>query len=364
MTDGRPVSSTVMSDPSLPREVRGRRPRRLSLLIALVLFLTVLGVGAWGASYYRRCQEAAEGPPRPVTFTVAEGATGEQVIRALHERGVIPCGGFVGNLLLRGTGKADRIRTGSFELTTGMTLDDAVAVLTTPPLEVPTVELVIPEGLRLTQIAEEVREDLGIPAKRFLQELESGRYVLPPYLPEGTSSPEGFLFPKSYEFVEEGLNARVVAQRLLEQFDSEARDLPFARAKELGVTPYELVTIASMIEEEARVDRDRRLIAGVIYNRLRIGMALGIDATLLYDDPTPDGQLSSSDLAYDSPYNTRINAGLPPTPIASPGEASLRAALNPADTDYLYYVLCGADGHHKFAKTHAQHIRNVDACLG
>jgi UPF0755 protein len=353
-----------MSDPSLPREVRGRRSRRLSLLIALALFLGVLGVGAWGASYYRRCQEAADGPTRPVTFTVAEGATGEQVIRRLHEEGVIPCGGFVGNLLLRGTGKADRIRTGSFELTTGMTLHDAVAVLTTPPPEVPTVELVVPEGLRLTQIAEKVREDLGIPANRFLKEVDSGRYVLPPYLPEGTSTPEGFLFPKTYEFVEEGLNARVVAERLLQQFATEAQDLPFDRAKELGVTPYELVTIASMIEEEARVDRDRRMIAGVIYNRLERGMALGIDATLLYDDPTPDGELSSDDLETDTPYNTRINAGLPPTPIASPGAKSLRAALNPAHTDFLYYVLCGADGHHKFARTHAEHIRNVDACLG
>ena len=353
-----------MSDPSLPREVRGRRPRRLSLLIALALFLGVLALGAWGASYYRGCQEPAEGPRRPVTFTVEEGTTGDQVIRQLHEQGVIPCDGFVGNLLLRGTGKADRIRTGSFELTTGMTLDDAVTALTTPPPEVPTVELVIPEGLRLTQIAQRVHEDLGIPAERFLAEVESGRYVLPPYLPRGTSTPEGFLFPKTYEFAEEGLNARVVAQRLLEQFEMEAQDLPFDRVKELGVTPYELVTIASMIEEEAGVDRDRRLIAGVIYNRLRMGMALGIDATLLYDDPTPDGELSTADLETDTPYNTRINPGLPPTPIASPGAESLRAALNPADTDYLYYVLCGADGHHKFAKTNAQHIRNVDACLG
>src|SRR4029450_8259909 len=168
----------------------------------------------------------------------------------------------------------------------------------------------------------------------------------------------------TYEFVEEGLNARTVADRLLEQFDTEGQNLPFEQAKELGVTPYEVVIIASMIEEEARVDRDRRLIAGVIYNRLREGMALGIDATLLYDDPTPDGELSSSDLEYDSPYNTRIHAGLPPTPIASPGEKSLRAALHPADTDFLYYVLCGEDGHHRFARTLAEHDHNVDVCLG
>lgn len=354
----------MSADPSLGGAERRRRPRRLSLLLALVLFLGVVGAGAWGANYYRRCQEAADGPSRPVTVTIAEGATGEEVIEDLHARGVIPCGGFVGNILLRGTGKADRIRTGSFELTTGMTLDAALTVLTAPPPKVPTVELVIPEGLRLTQIAERVHEDLEIPAARFLKEVQSGRYVLPPYLPNGTATPEGFLFPKSYEFVKKDVSPRLVAERLLEQFRTEAEALPFDRVEELGVTPYQLVIIASMIEEEAGVDRDRRLIAGVIFNRLDIGMALGIDATLLYDDPTPDGELSSSDLEFDSPYNTRINPGLPPTPIASPGGESLRAALDPADTKFLYYVLCGADGHHKFALTNAEHIRNVHECLG
>ena len=93
-------------------------------------------------------------------------------------------------------------------------------------------------------------------------------------------------------------------------------------------------------------------------------MALGIDPTLLYDDPTPDGELSTSDLAFNSPYNTRINPGLPPTPIASPGAKSLLAALDPAHTKFLFYVLCGADGHHKFALTEAQHVRNVNECLG
>jgi UPF0755 protein len=353
-----------MSEEPDPRRGRQRRPRRLALLVAFLLFLGVIGAGAWAADYYRACKEPEDGPRRPVTFTVPPGATGEEVVNGLHADGVIPCGGFVGNLLLRGTGKADRIRAGSFELTTGMTLDAAMTVLTTPPPKVPTVELLIPEGFRLTQIAERVQDALDISASRFLKELESGRYVLPPYLPKGTSTPEGFLFPKTYEFVRAEVSPRVVARELLAQFGEEAERLPFDRAKELGVTPYEVVIIASMIEEEARVDRDRRLIAGVIYNRLRLHMALGIDATLLYDDPTPDGQLSTADLAHDSPYNTRLHAGLPPTPIASPGAAALRAALDPQETPFLFYVLCGADGHHRFARTNQEHLRNVHACLG
>jgi UPF0755 protein len=354
----------MSEDSSPPRAERGRRPRRLALLLVFILFLGVVGAVAWAADYYRTCKEPEIGLKRPVMFTVRAGATGEEVVEGLHTRGVTPCGGFVGNLLLRGTGKEDRIRTGSFELTTGMTLEEAVTVLTTPPRKVPTVELLIPEGYRLTQIARQVQKELKIPSDRFMKELQSGRYVLPPYLPEGTATPEGFLFPKTYEFVRADVSPRLVAEQLLEQFATEAEDLPFDRAKELGVTPYELVIVASMIEEEARVDRDRRLIAGVIYNRLKLHMALGIDATLLYDDPTPDGQLSTSDLEFDSPYNTRLHAGLPPTPIASPGEASLRAALDPAATPFLFYVLCGADGHHRFARTDQEHQRNVHECLG
>ncbi len=108
-------------------------------------------------------------------------------------------------------------------------------------------------------------------------------------------------------------------RRLLDQFGTEAETLPWANAQELGVTPYEVVTIASMIEREAALERERPIIAGVIYNRLRIGMTLGIDATLLYDDPTPDGQLSFSDLEYDSPYNTRHQPGAAADADRQPG---------------------------------------------
>jgi UPF0755 protein len=321
---------------------------------------TGLAVGA--ARYYDWCH-GASGPRQPVSFEVAEGASGSEIVHGLHRQGVVRCG-LVSTWLLRRSGLEGEVRAGTFELTTNMKPDDAFAALTTPPEPVPTVRLTIPEGYRLTQIAERVQEDLGIPPAEFLKALRRGDWALPPYLPEGSESAEGFLFPKTYEFVEGDVAAEDVIARLLEQFEVEAEDLPWENAEALGVTPYEVVIIASMIEEEAKLQEERAVIAGVIYNRLDLGMTLGIDATLLYDDPTPDGQLSFSDLEYDSPYNTRLNGGLPPTPISSPGLASLRAALEPADTDFLFYVLCGADGHHKFALTLAEHNRNVDACLG
>jgi UPF0755 protein len=242
--------------------------------------------------------------------------------------------------------------------------DDAFRAITKAPAPVPTVDVTIPEGYRLTQIAERVERDLRIPAKRFLADAEDGDWSLEPYLPEGKPL-EGFLSPNTYEFAKRGSSPDDVIRRLLEEFRVEADGLPWSRAEDdLGLSPYELVVVASMIEEEARVDRDRPLIAAVIYNRLRKGMTLGIDATVAYVDPDPSDGLTESDFHIDSPYNTRTHSGLPPTPIASPGLASLRAALQPANVDYLYYVLCGADGHHVFSTSYHQFLSDKARCLG
>ena len=338
------------------------RPRRTSLLILFIALAGLVAGLVMASRYYERCKGAAEGPARDVTFTVDDGATAEQVVDGLAADGVIPCGGFVGNLLMRGTGKSGDIRAGTFTLATGMTLDEAVAELTTPPKKVPTADVLIPPGYRLTQIADAVEESLGIPADEFLARAAKGTFALPAALPKDASL-EGFLWPETYRIPKRD-DADDVIQRLLYQFAEETSALPWENAEALGVTPYEIVVIASMIEKEAAVQRDRPLIAGVIFNRLREGMTLGIDATLLYDDPTPDGELSTADIETDGPYNTRMRAGLPPTPIASPYLWSLRAALDPAETPYFYYVLCGDDGGHRFAVTYDEHLANVDACLG
>lgn len=339
-----------------------RAPRRANwgLVIGLVVVLLLAGLAFAGTRYYSWCQ-GSSGPRTPVTFEVVEGANGSQIVDGLHEQGVVRCGA-VTKWLLRRSGLESQFRAGSFELTTNMTPDEAFAALTTPPEPVPTVRLTVPEGYRVTQTAERVAEVIGIPAAKFMKTADNGRWSLPPYLPPDATSIEGFLFPETYQFVEGETTAKDVIRRMLEQFELESENLPWDNAEELGVSPYEAVIIASMIEEEAKLDEERAVIAGVIYNRLREGMVLGIDATLLYDDPTPDGQLSFSDLEFDSPYNTRINAGLPPTPIASPGRASLEAALNPAETEFFYYVLCGEDGHHEFGVTLADHEANRAMC--
>lgn len=342
-----------------PGRHRPARRANWGLRIGLALLVVLAGLGIGAVRYYDWCQ-GASGPREPVAFEVADGAGGSEIVDALHQRGVIRCG-MVSKWLLRRSGHEAEFRAGTFELATNMTPDEAFDVLTTPPEPVATVRLTIPEGYRLTQIADRVQDALGIRAPRFLRVADEGDWSSE-YLPRDAPSLEGFLFPETYEFVE-GATPGEVIRRLFDQFEAEAADLPWENADDLPVEDlYDIVIVASMIEEEAALDEERAVIAGVIYNRLREGMVLGIDATLLYDDPTPDGQLSSSDLEFDSPYNTRINAGLPPTPIASPGFESLLAALDPADTPYFYYVLCGEDGRHEFGVTLADHNQNRVEC--
>jgi peptidoglycan lytic transglycosylase G len=357
-----------MDDASVPRRAARHQehrhhPRRTSLVILFVVFLAVLGIAVGASRYYAGCRTPVEGSTE-VSFTVAQGATADTIVNDLAGAGLIRCGGFVGNLMIRGTGKATSLLAGTYELRKGMSLEDIVAVLSTPPPKVPTVDLLIPPGYRLTQIADRVRQALAIPQKRFLALAQSGAFSLPPYLPKGTPTVEGFVFPDTYRFKQHGTTSKDVIQTGLEQFATKVKGLPWGNAEALGMTRYQIVVVASMIEREAKIDADRPKIAAVIYNRLERGMTLGIDATVGYIDPDPSNGLTSSDLAIDSPYNTRLNPGLPPTPIASPGLASLQAALGPAHVSYLYYVACGKDGGHRFSTSYQRFLHDKAACLG
>ncbi|HEX2044042.1 MAG TPA: endolytic transglycosylase MltG [Gaiellaceae bacterium] len=149
---------------------------------------------------------------------------------------------------------------------------------------------------------------------------------------------EGFLFPATYEFFPDTTSRKLVSQQL-EAFGRAWAEVDMEYARSKNLTPYDVLVIASMVEKEVQVPRERALVAAVIYNRLRVGMPLGIDATIRYGLGIPPTQaILQSQLDSDSPYNTRKFAGLPPTPIGNPGLASIRAAAHPADVDYLYFV--------------------------
>ena len=224
---------------------------------------------------------------------------------------------------------------------------------------VPTQKLLIREGLRREDIAKLLDEQTTIPGARYLAltaKGSRGRRLA------GTNAPtslEGFLFPATYELTDDTTAAQLVDEQLA-AYDANAAQVNYAYARSKNLTRYDVLILASMIEREVAVPRERPIVAGVMYNRLKAGMRLDIDATVQYALGEWKPELSASDLAIDSPYNTRRFTGLPPGPISNPGLDSIRAAARPAKVPYLYYVARNdGTGRHFFATTPEQFERDV-----
>ena len=230
---------------------------------------------------------------------------------------------------------------------------------TPPPVVVRTITTTIPEGYTRAQTAELARGE-GLRGN-YEQASVRSRYLNPAsYGGQNAKSLEGFLFPDTFE-LERRANVATLVQLQLEDFKRRIKgvDMRYARSKNL--TTYDVITIASLVEEEAQIESERPLVAAVIYNRLREGMPLGIDATIRFTTGNYTQPLTESELATDSPYNTRLNAGLPPGPISSPGLASIEAAARPAKVDHLFYVVePGRCGEHAFSSTEAEFQRDVE----
>jgi UPF0755 protein len=222
---------------------------------------------------------------------------------------------------------------------------------------VETFTVTLPEGLTLKQTATSVGEatEGHISAKEFEAATREGGYNYS-FLADANGNLEGFLFPKTYDFTSR-TPARRAVNKLLKQFQIETENLEWSRTQSLGVSEYQVVIIASLIEKEAKLPEDRPLIASVIYNRLKRNMKLGIDATVQYALGEWKSELSNKDLEVDSPYNTYKIVGLPPAPICNPGFESIRAALYPASTGYIYYILTGSDGKHSFTADYNEFLR-------
>ncbi len=223
------------------------------------------------------------------------------------------------------------------------------------------VRVLIPEGETRRQIAARAHAagltGSYLTASKRSSLLDPADYGAPP----DTPNLEGFLFPATYDLYRGNPSSRLVHEQLI-AFTERFGDEEVRRARELHVTPYQLLIVASIIEGEAQLPGDRSKVAAVIYNRLRLNMALGVDATIRYalDDYTHP--LTAAQLALHSPYNTRTHRGLPPTPIGNPGLASIHAAAHPAHVSYLYYV-AGADGcgEQVFSTSFAQFERDAAA---
>ena len=271
--------------------------------------------------------------------------------------------GFAFQVGIRRWGLAGKLKAGYYRLAPTMSAREIAEVIASG--ETATEKVTFPEGFTVKQIAERLDETGLCAEKDFLAAAVPANVSEIP-LPTGNSlsaqSLEGYLFPATYVF-EYGTEPPALVRAMTQTFRSRVTE---GMADDLARSHHmlhEVVTVASMIEREARVEKDRPLIASVIYNRLQKGMRLQIDATVLYALGEHKERITRQDLQVDSPFNTYRRKGLPPHAICNPGAASIRAALRPAKTDYLFYV-ARPDGSHVFTKTYEEHLKAIRAIRG
>jgi UPF0755 protein len=320
-----------------------RFPRWLTwVVVVLVLGLIV---GAVGIVWIRNQINPSGHAGAAVTVTIPAGSSTARIASDLEKAGVIHSSTLF-RLYVKVKG-AGPLLPGKYSLPKNSHYDSVIATLEKGPVVVDQ-RITIPEGFTLEQIAARVGTLPGLSAQKFLALATSGQ-VRSPFEPPGVNSLEGLLYPATYD-VRQGEDETSILQRMVDAFDQTASDLGLTQAAaQLGVTPYQVVIVASMVEREAKLDEDRGPVASVIYNRLHKNLLLQVDATLMYGEHLTDPR--QIDTKASTPYNTYLFKGLPPTPIASPGTPSLQAAANPPQTSYLYYVLIDPSGKQGFATT-------------
>lgn len=286
------------------------------------------------------------------TVTVKPGLSFAEVTRLLQEQGVV-CRRTLFSLLVRAQHLDTQIKCGEYQFSTRMLPGEVLGKLVRG--EQINCSITIPEGLTIAQIAS-AYESAGLADARKFRRLASD----PTFIASlGMAGPtlEGYLFPDTYRFfrtIGEEHIIRCMVQRFQEVYAKELQ----AREQELNLSRKEVITLASLIEKEARYGEERPLVSAVFHNRLRLGMRLQCDPTVIYGINDFNGDLTGKDLATPGPYNTYLCAGLPPTPIANPGLASIRAALFPEQVGYLYFVSMN-NGRHQFSVSLAEHSRAV-----
>ncbi len=336
-------------------------------VVALVILGAFVVVG--GASYLGRTVGEALGPQdvgdapvdvepgQPVTIEIPPGSSGQDIGAILAAQGVVRSA-LEFEVAVRNVDAAQRLQAGTYDLTTLMDPAEVVAVLVSGPApEVYRVTVI--EGLRVNEILNSLAEQTPHEYQEYQEALLDGSVstslVDMPDEPELTDW-EGLLFPDTYEFAASAAPEDIL-QRLASTMEQRVDSIDWSAWEDLGFTRYQGIILASLVETEVLLDEERPIVSSVIHNRLDAGMKLDIDATVLYAVGSRD--IADFDREVDSPYNTYVVNGLPPTPIAAPGRSSLEAAASPDETGFFFYVLSDLDGHHAFAATIEEHNANV-----
>ena len=334
--------------------------------VAFIVVIVLAGMGVGGFFLARHIIHPYEGAKvedgQQVTVVIPDGSSGSDIIQILLDAGVIHSSKDFRKAAQEQNADTS-LKCGTYTFVTGMDPADVVRALAAGSTSSEG-KLQIPEGLTVTQVAKTVEESLGIPQKEFLAQAKASNYTNEyPFLKEAQNdSLEGFLYPKTYELSGQSPTADRVIRLMLTQdanemhsYDTEAARAELAkRYSNVTVSDYDLLKIASIIEKEAVTEEDRPLVSSVFYNRLNSGMMLQSDATMGY---VTNGAATAEDLKKESPYNTYLNKGLPPTPICSPSSWALEAAMKPAESDYLFFFIIHNDKYqkHVFTETFEEH---------
>jgi len=321
-------------DYELIRPEMSRRRKVLVVLLGVAVVLALL-VGALGFWAYRQLFPSGR-PGNEVVIEIPTGSSTSSIADLLEKKSVIS-NAMLFKLYMKAK-SAGPFQAGTYRMPIHDRADDVLRRLRAGPLPPPTRRFTVPPGFNVRQLPPQIVNNIPTFSVDKIKVALTAGQVRSQFQPADKPL-EGFLFPDTYE-IGEGADETVAVQTMVTQFDKVATSLGLGDAQNLvGHDPYEVLIVASLVEEEAKVDADRAKIARVIYNRLDQGIPLGVDATLCYLHDEIPCVLHQSDLDKNDPYNTRKNVGLPPTPISSPGKASLEAALHPDQTNAIFYVL-------------------------
>lgn len=330
--------------------------RILCLVISALLLLGVIGLAAWEYVYaYDRA--AGEGS---VTIDIPRNATGGEIAAILSDAHVVRSADLFRTALLV-SGEGNKLQSGHYRLQLGMTMAETIKALQKGTEAFETVT--IPEGATVAQM-QAILEKAGLAgAADFSETAASYGPLNYQYGPEAALvKGEGFLFPDTYD-IPEDFTARQICDLMYRRTDEVLNPNVRKAAAEKKLSLHDLMTIASMVEKEARFKEDQEPIASVILKRIEVGMPLQIDATVQYALGETKVNLTNEDTRIQSPYNTYLRQGLPPGPIGAPGRDAILAVLAAKPGDYLYYV-AKADGHHVFTKTFDEHNAQIGAIYG
>lgn len=339
---------------------RTLRTLGIAVFIGALFLLAYLGV-QWLADSVNEViggDEPAIEPGLAVTLEIAPGEPASQIARDLADAGVVSSAADF-DRVVREARASNRLQAGSYELTTGMDEEDVLAILIAGPETGDVYRITVVEGLTVGQTLDSLADQTGFTFDELAAPLLDGT-VTSDLLgddPEELHDWEGLLFPDTYEFATDATPEDILGLMAATAEDRIAA-VDWSGLEDRGLTPYDGVIIASLIEEEVGVEEDRPLVASVILNRLDAGMKLQLDVTIVYAlGGAPEGGLTAADLEVNSPYNTYLIDGLPPTPIAGVRSASLRAAADPAESGFLFFIATDDSGKMTFTETFEEFLQ-------